>query len=1601
MPVKKEIIDDKDYSQSNVGSNPAINLAIGRMQYVLSDVGVGAGDLAINVSHIYNSKLNEIVATKIVGLGNKWKLNLTQFIITDNFDSNTGASILKYIDASGEIHRYVSFDTNKWYNDKKATSIIEKIDGNYVLTDGVGYKLYFNSQGYLFKSVSCQSAKSVKLYNYDANNRLVSVYDQRMLVNNVAKNRIEFVYNSNGNLEKMVSYTKNQPIVGCRYEYDTSNNLVAAFNLAYGAQQQVIAEKQIVKLCYDNGNMTMIINCETDGATLFQYDENGRVVKRSHGFVKGNTISIGMTDSAKNSISLSNTTELGLSCIEDYIEKLFNTFAYRYLADDGKIAVETDVTNECNITLRYFIDRNACVTSSFEVDKSFSRSGTSLKTLIKHEGQFSPSNENSELGYINGCATFLATNGQFSRSGFVPFKMVDGYPLQTEDNFNYSFWLKTKKNYDILKVKVVYKTIGSTATSEKTVFANPQAAGAWQQVIIPLALTRNTNSFNNYEINISFLCNNDVLCQDDFEITVIGMSATPCAELMVAANNNIYLPLSAVRQVRLIGGNGTQTFNIGANVYFTESDIISTYSNKHKKSGPFDVICNNGTKRIVNITGMQFYFPISGWSNYTGDKQFYIHTAMPVKDAHIKTHYLYDGSGFIVKNEYFKTIDGTNYQSNTSIRLDYLGKTIYEQDEYGTTKNYKYDSLGNLVELSVVNGSDVQSIQKYEYDEEGKIVSVNNGLTKQKISYNDVSQSQKIREYSYQDNTLTDTGHSLTSSIGIFRDKQVCVTEYDGRDKIGSVSLTYEKGLIRTISDGLVKYGVQHNLLKDNILYTQFDGNAEKPIQLDSVSEYWQNGGKYFKTHTSKFYDDTGKIVDEASVEIDAYGKPQKLAKGVADTYNYDRGNIREKYSYIYPEVQESEFTKKPRACKNLDDYSTTEYKYDNDGNLIGWKEIEQGKTAFEVKQIAQTTTKYIFGDNEQEYFTQINHDKDKMATPRIESVVVQEDKKSNIDRPTDIFRVDYKWTSLGNLSEAKTKNSTEKYSYLKLHDNLLLENTEYRSNVTYNMVTTTVKSSDSISYYENGLIKQETIRNDEFRAGLIPLQLPEYTSVRTYQYDNLHRITKEINTKLNVTRTYSYYPDGRLKKISGFNNDDVRNFSYDSKGRLASVNNITFAYDNFGNRISKTENGVTTHYAFDVGGRLVSAGGVNYSYNADGIRCKKTYIGSSKGERMYLDGGKILGEDRANYKLRYFYDATGLKRIRKIENEIVSDYECVKDSQGSIIMLVYTNGGIACRYEYDAFGKCTIVEQTSGMGDVNPFRWKGFFYDWETGFYYANGSYYDPDTGMYVDAAPVSAVFDNADSAMYIDRNGISCYNHFALASSSYTAFTTAEMAEDQSYDPGKTWWEKICNWWNNVPKWIKLGIGILVIVGLVIATIATGGVAGGLAGAVCAGALKGAAIGAVSEALVSGTIEGITSVINKQSFWDGFVNGAADGFVFGATIGAVVGGIQGANGWYNAKAVEFTHNPNSSEVVLGRSGVYEKTAISRGATYYQMPQSQWEIVSKQSSRAWKINKAFLKQQIRAGKTFLLASDPLTAGGYYFQKEIKFISRYVTYQLI
>ena len=175
-------------------------------------------------------------------------------------------------------------------------------------------------------------------------------------------------------------------------------------------------------------------------------------------------------------------------------------------------------------------------------------------------------------------------------------------------------------------------------------------------------------------------------------------------------------------------------------------------------------------------------------------------------------------------------------------------------------------------------------------------------------------------------------------------------------------------------------------------------------------------------------------------------------------------------------------------------------------------------------------------------------------------------------------------------------------------------------------------------------------------------------------------------------------------------------------------------------------------------------------------------------------------------------------------------------------------------------------------IAELNPFRYRGYYYDSETGLYYLNSRYYEPNTCRFINADDIS-VLDITKEVF----NGLNLY-----------AYCLNNPVMDYDSD-------------GYLPNWLKWLIGGVVIVGLTIATIATGGVAGGVAGFVLAGALKGAVIGAVSGAIVSGAVSGISSVLSGGNFWTGFANGAADGFMFGAIVGGITGaitsGVQVAN--------------------------------------------------------------------------------------------------------
>lgn len=133
-------------------------------------------------------------------------------------------------------------------------------------------------------------------------------------------------------------------------------------------------------------------------------------------------------------------------------------------------------------------------------------------------------------------------------------------------------------------------------------------------------------------------------------------------------------------------------------------------------------------------------------------------------------------------------------------------------------------------------------------------------------------------------------------------------------------------------------------------------------------------------------------------------------------------------------------------------------------------------------------------------------------------------------------------------------------------------------------------------------------------------------------------------------------------------------------------------------------------------------------------VRFRKTVNGVST--EYYQDGAKILGESRSDgKKLRYFYDHDGLIGF-KYNGDY---YGYVKDGQDNIVAIVDNTGSLMAQYEYDSFGKTTVKDLSGNVntnvgfiGNINPFRWKSFYYDVETGFYYANGRYYEVERGGY-----------------------------------------------------------------------------------------------------------------------------------------------------------------------------------------------------------------------------------------------------------------------------
>lgn len=251
---------------------------------------------------------------------------------------------------------------------------------------------------------------------------------------------------------------------------------------------------------------------------------------------------------------------------------------------------------------------------------------------------------------------------------------------------------------------------------------------------------------------------------------------------------------------------------------------------------------------------------------------------------------------------------------------------------------------------------------------------------------------------------------------------------------------------------------------------------------------------------------------------------------------------------------------------------------------------------------------------------------------------------------------------------------------------------------------------------------------------------------ISSYEYNNFSQMTRVNSGKQNLTIVYEYDAGGNITIIKYYKLSfeiktealmeeiETVSYKYTSKWRdlLTEYNGEHIEYDDIGNPISYIKG---INYEWKQGRDLCKISNENgeiasYAYNSDGIRTKKV-IGDKTIE-YYIEGNNVIYEKGEDYEIYYIYDADS--EITGFEyNDSIFIYK--KNGLKDVIGIIDLQGNEIASYEYDSWGKITKIAGNMEIARINPFRYKSYYYDEESGLYYLNSRYYDAATGRFINA--------------------------------------------------------------------------------------------------------------------------------------------------------------------------------------------------------------------------------------------------------------------------
>ncbi|MBE5921212.1 MAG: RHS repeat-associated core domain-containing protein [Lachnospiraceae bacterium] len=696
------------------------------------------------------------------------------------------------------------------------------------------------------------------------------------------------------------------------------------------------------------------------------------------------------------------------------------------------------------------------------------------------------------------------------------------------------------------------------------------------------------------------------------------------------------------------------------------------------------------------------------------------------------------------------TEDSTTEEEEDTTVTDEYGRVIEYTDENGVVTKTTYDDYDHALSETVTDGT-ISILTGSSYTEDGNFLTTTTDELGNTITYDYDADTGLLK--SVTDALGAKTNYTYDAMQRIVS-MTMSVTGLSGASSMG-VSYTYDAGgRTKTITANGVTYTMSYNAMGAltgigtplGTLITYTYGAAEDGYPLTSI--------RYAYGQTISYtYDDFGQLVAESQ-----------------------NGTVL--FEYKYGIENETE------AIYDYVNNRKTEYSYDEDGNYVVTESGINGNADYHTYTTTDETAEEG-AEEESDIYTSVLSENVGTTTSQLHAQTTY---------TTDADGNDITQYGMDGLSGyGEQKITYDNFGRLNgetiTHGAAATERTDILNTIygyTNVSATQTTNQISSITLSNtNGFSKALAYTYDA--NGNIISYADGTNGTVTYHYDEAGQLTR-VDYPNDKTVVYTYNGGGNLVQVA--------EYAYTTGAPGTATNIITYGYNTMWKDLLNSYNGnsITYDSSFQPSvyyngmrfawtrGRMLSqitdADGTvyQYTYDVNGYRVSKTVDGVTT-KFMYRDGSLVYQSDGTT-SLYFYYGADGTVSAFYYENGTTKGmYYYVKNLQGDIIGILDSNGIFVVAYEYDAWGNVSVSGTLAeSIGTVNPLRYRGYYYDEESGFYYLMSRYYDAEIGRFL----------NADDVSYLGASGTVLGYHLfaycennAVNSVDYSGYKTLSISK------------------------------------------------------------------------------------------------------------------------------------------------------------------------------------------------------------------------------